>query len=155
MFYKFLILALVISSCSSSCKSKVKINDLVLYYADEANFPYCQHINNCLALDQNSIKIMFGQNRNFLDGETSYMDCFYIYKITEIMGEDQVIEFIKTFSSDELVTFRNKLEVGLDYKPNEVNRLLDHFPKIHHYFLEKQLDPNSALNPNILNEQAK
>lgn len=131
MFYRLLTLLFILFSCSSNCESIIKIDELLLYYSEKDNFPYCLHVNNCLKKDENSVKIMFGQQRDFLDGETSYMDSFYIYQITKVLGEDNVVKLIKDFSKNELNVYYSKLEVGLEYESYKNNTVSESFPKIH------------------------
>lgn len=125
-----LILLLTFISCSLHCKSKIKIAEMVLYNADQTNFPYCYHVNKCLDLDKNSIKLMFCENRRFFDGESGYLDCYYVYQITKELGEDNVLEVIDDFTESELKAYKYKLKVGLEYESIKNKSVEEHFPKI-------------------------
>jgi hypothetical protein len=131
MFKIFLLSFLLTSiSCSLHCKSKIKIDELVLYYADQTNFKYCHHVNKCLELDKNSIKLMFGEYRRFMDGESGYLDCYYVYQITKELGEDDVLLIIDDFKESELQVYKDKLKVGLEYESLKNKSVEEHFPKI-------------------------
>jgi len=134
MLYRLLLLFFfILFSCSSNCDSEIKIDELLLYNSDQNDFPYCQHVNKCLKSDIGSIKIMFGQQRDFLDGETSYMDSFYVYQITKVLGEESAVELIKDFSKNELSVYYNKIEVGLEYESYKNKTISEVFPKIHSF----------------------
>jgi hypothetical protein len=87
-----------------------------------------------LAGDKSSLKIMFGQSRNFLDGETSYMDCFNVVQMTKLLGEEKVIGLIDDFSENELKIYYNKLETGLDYSSENRMSVREYFPIFQTYY---------------------
>jgi hypothetical protein len=133
------LLFVVFTSCSLKCDSKIHVDELILEYAKENNFPYCKYVNNCLEGEPSSIKKMFCENLVFFDGESAYMHAFNVYKITKFLGENRVVGIMKEFSKNELKIYFNNLQVGLEYESLKNKNVKETFPKIYSMIMSQTI----------------
>lgn len=114
----------------SKCDSIIKIEDIVLYNANQAGISYCKLVNEALAGDSEAIKELFCQHPSYLDGESSYLHSFYVYKITQELGEVKLISVMKSFDSKELMYYYSNLEFGMQQESLD-QTVKDTFPKLY------------------------
>ncbi len=127
-FLIFIALLLIQSCYSSDCNSKIEIENIVIEAANNINISYCDLVNNSLNGNPYAIKKLLCHH--YFDGESSYLHSFYVYKISQELGEDKVISIMKSFNEKKLLYYYSNLEFGIEQ--TNINKSIEIvFPKLY------------------------
>ena len=110
-----LVFLLVFISCNANpnCNSELNIDPVVLDNAAEAGINYCKLVNNCLEGDAQSIKELFLEPKDYLDGGSLFLHFSYLYQITKNLGEDLFIRITKGLTKQEIEQLYFSIELGV------------------------------------------
>ncbi|WET69059.1 hypothetical protein [Sphingobacterium sp.] len=81
--------------------------------AAEASINYCKIVNNCLYGEVKSIKGLFLEPKDYLDGGSLYLHFSYLYQITKKLGKDRFISIAKGLTKQEIEQLYFSIELGV------------------------------------------